>query len=282
MSRPVQRPSFDVSPISEMRRAARVDGETVSESPGLDPLDRGELGANMIISLALVGGFLAIVPFFLDATSVNFSHRVAQTGADSAAHAAAVEYARRAGSVALDQVVGVPPLSGTFTVTCTEDPYGVQSAQAYLDKVWRPTAYGFGGGYRGLGPASAYADMHGAKVTSYRQGVEPWHGGGQEIVGGVAVFPIRIRVTVDRPTDLMFGGLYGSNLFQSAGSAAEVYPRQVLASGVPVVDPSSCPLAASWLGTDEGDRTRSALDLPQVYDWTFTLEWNVRLLGVTQ
>ena len=242
----------------------------------------GELGANMIISLALVGGFLAIVPFFLDATSVNFSHRVAQTGADSAAHAAAVEYARTAGSIDLDEVVGVPPLSGSFSVTCVDDASGVRSAQKYLDKVWMPSANGFLGEYGGRWSASGYAGMHDAKLANYVQRVEPWRGGGREIAGGVLVFPIRIHVAVDRPTDLMFGSLYGSNLWQSAEAAAEVYPMRVSAARLPVEESrEDCPLPSAGMTTNDGDQTESPLDVPDLFDWTFTLEWGVRLLGTT-
>lgn len=163
-------------------------------------------GANMFITVAIMFGLLLVVPIFVDFASLHFSHRVSQTGADTAAHAAAVEYA-------------LPDMyySIEFRGHCGEAPSEV--VRRYRDdEVVRPLA----SADLGRGAAAGYAHRHQSELVEYGQ-YYPSHSGYYRTVAGEPIHALEIYAKTQRPVPLIYQDLYGGERRAPAGATAEVY-----------------------------------------------------------
>lgn len=179
-----------------------------------------ERGANMIITLAIAFGLLLLVPIFVDFASLHFSHRMAQTGADTAAHAAAVEFSYYWIESSLPGNPG--NLSGRFWSDCRIDPDGREAAKEYLDTVVRPTAELLT--WQGWAAAASYASQHRATLERYNQ----WYGShtNEETAiddTGVVIKAIEIYAKTRHPTPIIYDQLYGEGYQTPAEATAELY-----------------------------------------------------------
>lgn len=170
-------------------------------------------GQNMFVTLAIMFGLLLLVPVFVDFASLHFSHRVSQTGADTAAHAAAVEYALQDKELYSiewpfprdwDRFCGVPP---------------EEVVLAYLYEWVVPLANDWG---IGRGPAAAYARRHQSNLEDYWQRY-PSHTGYSRAVHGVSIPALEFYAKTRRPVPLIYESAYGGARKAPAYATAEAY-----------------------------------------------------------
>lgn len=172
-------------------------------------------GANMFITIAIMFGLLLLVPIFVDLASLHFSHRISQTGADTAAHAAAVEYALQNGEPY--------SYSQSFPGDCGESPEVV--AQRYLDEVVeynaRRGSYGFRMAYR---QAVRYAGYHQSELVRLDPRY-PSHTAPRtcQYPAGVQICALEFYAETRRPVPLVYRDFYGGDRGAPAKATAEVY-----------------------------------------------------------
>ena len=183
-----------------------------------------ELGANMFVVMSLCFAFILVTPFFVDFASLHYSRRVAQTGADAGAHAAAVEYALQ-----LSYCTGLGCWGGPFWQgTCGYEPPQAVVAR-YLSQRVMMMAYNQG---LGRGVATQYAGMHRSPVINYRN-IYPSHSGYIKSVVGVPIPAIATFARVQRPVDLIYQNLYGSSFLAPAKATGEAYLADYIQWAVP-------------------------------------------------
>jgi hypothetical protein len=180
----------------------------------LKRLRDNELGANMFVVISLSFAFILVTPFFVDFASLHYSRRVAQTGADAGAHAAAVEYALQ-----LSYCAGLGCWGGPFWQgTCGFDPPQVPVAN-YLSQRVMMMASNEG---LGRGVATQYAAMHRSPLIDYRN-IYPSHSGYFKTVVGIPIPAIATFDKVRRPVDLIYEDLYGMSFRAPAKATGEAY-----------------------------------------------------------
>jgi hypothetical protein len=171
-----------------------------------------ELGANMFVVISLCFAFILVTPFFVDFASLHYSRRVAQTGADAGAHAAAVEYALRLSYCGGQGCWGGPVWQGA----CGEPEQAVVAR--YLAQVASmANNVGLGRGY-----ASQYANAHRSRLRQYRN-YFPSHSGYTKSVSGIPIPAIATFATVHRPVDVIYDALYGRSFQAPAKATGEAY-----------------------------------------------------------
>jgi hypothetical protein len=170
-------------------------------------------GANMFVTIAIMFGLLLLVPVFVDFASLHFSHRISQTGADTAAHAAAIEYALQKGE----------PYSYSqgFWGECGESPEEV--AQRYKDEVVirhaREGSLGYRRAYR---EAVNYARFHQSELERYKP-YYPSPKAACQYPAGVEICGLAIYAKTRRPVPLIYESMYGGGRRAPAEALAEVY-----------------------------------------------------------
>jgi hypothetical protein len=180
---------------------------------GLKTAVSDERGANMFVTLAIMFGLLLLVPVFVDFASLHFSHRISQTGADTAAHAAAVEYALQD-----KELYSVEwPFPSDWDRFCGATPEEV--VMAYLYEWVIPLANDWG---IGRGPASTYARRHQSDLEEYWQRY-PSHTGYSRSVHGVSIPALEIYAKTRRPVPLIYQSAYGGARQAPAYATAEAY-----------------------------------------------------------
>jgi len=172
-----------------------------------------ELGANMFVVISLCFAFILVTPFFVDFASLHYSRRVAQTGADAGAHAAAVEYALR-----LSYCVGEGCWGGTsWDGFCMEPAQSVVMRYLGQQVAVMASSEGLGRGY-----ASQYANAHRSRLGQYRN-YFPSHSGYTQNVSGVPIPAIATFARVQRPVDVIYDTLYGRSFRAPAKATGEAY-----------------------------------------------------------
>jgi hypothetical protein len=158
--------------------------------------ERGGIG---IIILVIVFIAILLTPIFLDLAVVYYGRRVAQTGADAAALAAAKEYADE--------------LSGRWEGECGDSPDEVR--EDYRDEVI-DVAWG------GIGYAWAwdYALANRVQLVSYSG--YPYFDEPERVSGG-SLPHIYVDTKVEKPLDLWLDELYGRSFSSPAQARAKVY-----------------------------------------------------------
>jgi len=178
----------------------------------LKRLRNDELGANMFVVISLCFAFILVTPFFVDFASLHYSRRVAQTGADAGAHAAAVEYALRLSYCPGEGCWGGSSWDGF----CAEPEQSV--VMRYLQQVTSmANNEGLGRGY-----ASQYANAHRSRLRQYRN-YFPSHSGYIKSVSGVPIPAIATFARVQRPVDVIYDTLYGRSFQAPAKATGEAY-----------------------------------------------------------
>lgn len=174
-------------------------------------------GGNMILMLALVLGILAISPFFVDLASVQYARRMAQTGADAGALAAAK-------SLAIVLSGGTPRVSDgewhRFLSDATEAAHGVAAGRYFLD-VYVGRALGGQGRTAALVSAQQYAEANGtvlqtgANIVSVSESCTN--------IYGYSICDVLATCVVDREVALLMRDLYGRDFRTPAHASAEAY-----------------------------------------------------------
>ena len=172
-----------------------------------------ERGANMFVTLAVMFGLLLMVPIFVDFASLHFSHRISQTGADTAAHAAAIEYALQE-----NELYSIEwPFPEDWERFCGVPPAEVVAA--YLYEWVIPLANDWG---IGQGRAAAYAGRHQSDLVEYWQRY-PSHTGYSRPVHAVSIAALEIYAKTRRPVPLIYESAYGGARKAPAFATAEAY-----------------------------------------------------------
>jgi TM2 domain-containing membrane protein YozV len=152
--------------------------------------ERGGVG---FAAIAVCFVMVLLIPFLWDVASVHYGRRRSNAAADSAALAAAQEYARK--------LQHTMQWNDMFRGKCELGEYVPQLVVLrYLMEPAFTGAPAFGQGY-----AAEYAGRNGADLTSYRSW--PHHAG--KTVQGVPIPWIKVRTEVQRPVHTAYRPIYG-------------------------------------------------------------------------
>lgn len=167
----------------------------------------------MFVTIAIMFGLLLLVPIFVDFASLHFSHRVSQTGADTAAHAAAVEYALSDNRM----------YTRSFRGECGKSPH--QVAEDYLWGVVKPLGNPDSiAGYMAYSQAARYARLHQSELVGYDQRYESHtYPETCQLVAGTQICALEIYAKTRRPVPLIYESAYGESREAPAEATAEVY-----------------------------------------------------------
>jgi len=178
-------------------------------------LEREKGGATQYLALAMAAGFLLLTPIFLNFFSVHITRRVAQTGADAAALAAARAYS--------DVLRGRnPDKHGAPTVgACYEPESSVRSRAVadYLAFVYRK------GRNRGIGYgwASQYARNNNTELAQFFPRM-PSPSGKRTNVYGEWIPAVAVFAATRKDSPIMLSRIYGRNSASvPAKASAETY-----------------------------------------------------------
>ncbi len=174
-------------------------------------------GGNMVLMLALVLGIIAISPFFVDLAGVQYARRMAQTGADAAALAAAK-------SLAMILSGGTPRVSdGEWhrSPSAAKEAAHRVAAARYLRDVYAGRALGGEGRTAALVSAQQYAEANGAVLQNGASIVSVSESCTD--VSGYSICDVLATCVVDREVALFMRDLYGRDFRTPAHATAEAY-----------------------------------------------------------
>ena len=188
---------------------------------------KGETGgATQYLALAMAAGFLLLMLIFLNFFSVHITRRVAQTGADGAALAAARAYS--------DVLSGINPhKSGEPTVGVCYEPESSVIARAVADYLGFVYRTGDNGGI-GRGWASQYAQNNKTELTQFFPRV--LRSGKGKSVYGYWIPAVGVFAATKRGSPIMLSRMYGrSSADVSANASAETYLERYEYSSLPIL-----------------------------------------------
>jgi hypothetical protein len=174
----------------------------------------GEQGANTFVVIAVCFSLILLTPIFVDYANLHFTRRVAQTGADSAALAAAIEYAKI-------QVLSVDRHCGPCVSPGRERR---AETEEYIRDILRPRATN-----PSIGQpfASAYALRHRTRLLHYSNHWPFYNTNKVYYKEGIPIYPLAIYVKGERPTDMAYQTWYGGPFEAPARATSEVYLKRV-------------------------------------------------------
>lgn len=174
-------------------------------------------GGNMILMLALVLGIIAISPFFVDLASVQYARRMAQTGTDAAALAAAKSLAMILSGVTPRVSDGEWHRSPS---AAREAAHRVAAGRYFLD-IYAGRALGGLGRTAALASAQEYAE---ANRTVLQSGADIVHVSKScTSISGYSICDVLVSCAVDREVALFMRDLYGRDFRTPAHASAEAY-----------------------------------------------------------
>jgi len=179
----------------------------------------------MVVIMLIAVALLLTVPVFVDYASLHYTRRVAQTGADAAALAAAISYAEEFSIhwPAYDAVLGWVARILCCKTTCFMSGNEQCVMLFYMLHV---LIYGNQDSI-GKDDAEDYADKNGTEMEDYDAAPVPfmlYNFPRLILIDYIPVPPIGVKVAVSREAPMIYGQLYGQDEFVVKASAiAEAY-----------------------------------------------------------
>jgi len=194
-----------------------------------------ERGAMVFLVIAITLGLLLFVPIFIDYASLHFARRVAETGADAAALAAAVEFADTLSIDTGAHLVVTPATElaccsfGNTDGNCELGIYDGYVAGVVLADAWP--------GDTGEDLAQEYAQANGTELEDYTRGIPPigvWYAIPRfkfaipDASQWIPVPPVGVEAKTQRNAPMIYKALYGGGDFKAPGQAlAEAFVNKV-------------------------------------------------------
>lgn len=188
----------------------------------------------LVIGVSL--GLLLFVPILIDYAILHYTRRVAQTAADAAALAAAIEYADR---LSINTAFyPLRPKTETLCCACAPSAQVIIPTRICVLRIYEVEWVERWGNWYGLGEGYAryYARRNESDLVNYWSATvtgSPYRIPRVKFVYGYPIEPVAVWATVKRTPRFIYGALYGRRFEVKAHAIAEAYLDQAIETWSP-------------------------------------------------